>query len=280
MKKSILLFALAITTMMASAEVLNVKSVRQLQIAEGDVQVAGISPDGSFILLTNNAHNGLQKYVLATGETEILSTAAGAGYNAEISADSKTVVFRERRSGLHRSMTTQLMRRLIDERATEVLGSSTANMRELAVTRQLQMGRPSVSIEDRRMVLTIGGSSTILTPCGAEQSYIWPSVSPDARHILFYVCGRGAYVCDLQGKNVQFLGRDIRAPKWYNDNVVIGMNDRDNGEVTISSEIVAVSLDGETQVLTQGIDAMYPYASAGKIVCSGLNGETYLIEIQ
>ena len=58
------------------------------------------------------------------------------------------------------------------------------------------------------------------------------------------------------------------------------MNDQDNGEVVTSSEIVAVSLGGQTQVLTNGIDAMYPYACNGKIVCSGLNGETYLINVR
>ena len=58
------------------------------------------------------------------------------------------------------------------------------------------------------------------------------------------------------------------------------MNDKDNGETVISSEIVAVNLNGQTQVLTNGIDAMYPYACSGKIVCSGLNGETYLINVR
>lgn len=279
MKKSILFIALVIS-MIANAQVLDVASVRQLQIAAGDVQVAGISPDGTFILLTSNTHTGLQKYLLASGEMEVLSTAAGAGYNAEITADSKSVLFREKRLSANRVTTNQLVRRDLQKRTNQAVGSATSSPRQLAVTKQIELGRPTVSIENQQLVLTIGGSSTVLSPCGTEQSYIWPSVSPDARHILFYVCGRGAYVCDLQGKNVQFLGRDIRAPKWYNNNVVIGMNDRDNGEVTLSSEIVAVNLQGATQVLTSGIDAMYPYAAAGKIVCSGLNGETYLIEIK
>ena len=98
--------------------------------------------------------------------------------------------------------------------------------------------------------------------------------------MLFYVSGVGAYVCNLNGSNLQYLGHNVRAPKWYNDNIVIGMNDRDNGEIVISSEIVAVSLSGQTQVLTSGINAMYPYPCNGKIVCSGLAGETYMINIQ
>lgn len=279
MKKSFLLIGLVIS-LMASAQVLDVKSVQKLQIPEGDVKVAGISPDGSYILLTNNTHTGLQKYQLVTGETQVLSTAPGAGYNVQIADDGQSVMFREKTLNRNHLYKSKLVVRNLNKSLSKTLALPTRDFSKLNVAGQLQMGRPAVNIQNQQIVLTIGGTSTVLSPCGADKSYIWPSVSPDAQHILFYVCGQGAYVCDMNGNNVQFLGHDLRAPKWYNNQIIIGMNDKDNGEFTISSEIVAVNLQGQKQVLTSGINAMYPYAAKGKIVCSGLNGETYLIEVK
>ena len=279
MKKSFLLIGLVIS-LMASAQVLDVTSVQKLQIPEGDVKVAGISPDGSYILLTNNTHTGLQKYQLATGETQVLSTAQGAGYNVQIADDGQSVMFREKTLNRNHLYKSKLVVRNLNKSFSKTLARPTRDYSQLNVAGQLQMGKPAVNIQNQQIVLTIGGTSTVLSPCGADKSYIWPSVSPDAQHILFYVCGQGAYVCDMNGNNVQFLGHDLRAPKWYNNQIIIGMNDKDNGEFTISSEIVAVNLQGQKQVLTSGINAMYPYAANGKIVCSGLNGETYLIEVK
>ena len=279
MKKSFLLIGLVIS-LMASAQVLDVKSVQKLQIPEGDVKVAGISPDGSYILLTTNSHSGLQKYQLVTGETQVLSTAPGAGYNVQIADDGQSVMFREKTLNRNHLYKSKLVVRNLNKSLNKTLALPTRDFSKLNVAGQLQMGRPAVNIQNQQIVLTIGGTSTVLSPCGADKSYIWPSVSPDAQHILFYVCGQGAYVCDMNGNNVQFLGHDLRAPKWYNNQIIIGMNDKDNGEFTISSEIVAVNLQGQKQVLTSGINAMYPYAANGKIVCSGLNGETYLIEVK
>ena len=279
MKKSFLLIGLVIS-LMASAQVLDVTSVQKLQIPEGDVKVAGISPDGSYILLTTNSHSGLQKYQLVTGETQVLSTAPGAGYNVQIADDGQSVMFREKTLNRNHLYKSKLVVRNLNKSFSKTLARPTRDYSQLNVAGQLQMGRPAVNIQNQQIVLTIGGTSTVLSPCGADKSYIWPSVSPDAQHILFYVCGQGAYVCDMNGNNVQFLGHDLRAPKWYNNQIIIGMNDKDNGEFTISSEIVAVNLQGQKQVLTSGINAMYPYAANGKIVCSGLNGETYLIEVK
>ena len=209
MKKSFLLIGLVIS-LMASAQVLDVTSVQKLQIPEGDVKVAGISPDGSYILLTNNTHTGLQKYQLVTGETQVLSTAPGAGYNVQIADDGQSVMFREKTLNRNHLYKSKLVVRNLNKSLNKTLARPTRDYSQLNVAGQLQMGKPAVNIQNQQIVLTIGGTSTVLSPCGADKSYIWPSVSPDAQHILFYVCGQGAYVCDMNGNNVQFLGHDLR----------------------------------------------------------------------
>jgi hypothetical protein len=279
MKKLFFLVALAFAVM-ANAQVLEVASVQKLNIPDGDVKVAGIAPDGSYVLLTTNSNQGLRKFDLANETMTTLSTAAGAGYNASISADGATVVYRETSFDSNRLRQQSLKSQNIISGKKQQLVNNTRSARKLAVSGNLMAARPTCSIEDRQLMITIGGTTTQLSPCGTDKSYIWPSVSPNGRKVLFYVCGNGAYVCNLDGSGLQYLGHNLRAPKWYNDNVVIGMNDKDNGETVISSEIVAVNLNGQSQVLTNGIDAMYPYACNGKIVCSGLNGETYLISLR
>ena len=279
MKKVFFLAALAFA-MIANAQVLNVASVQQLNIPEGDVKVAGIAPDGSYILLTTNSNQGLKRYDLQSGATTTLSDAPGAGYNASISADGQTVVYRETSYDANRLRQQALKSHSFVSGKKQMLVPSTRSSRKLALNANLVAARPTCSIEDRQLMITIGGTTTQLSPCGTDKSYIWPSISPNGQKVLFYVSGVGAYVCNLDGSNLQYLGHNVRAPKWYNDNVIIGMNDRDNGEIVISSEIVAVNLAGQTQVLTNGIDAMYPYPCNGKIVCSGLSGETYMINIQ
>lgn len=279
MKKVFFLAALAFT-MAANAQVLNVTSVQQLDVPAGDVKVAGIAPDGSYILLTTGSNQGLKQFNLADKTMVTLSEAPGAGYNANISADGQTVVYRETSYDANRLRQMGLKSHNVASGQKQQLVKKTRSSRKLAVSGNLVAARPTCSIEDRQLMITIGGTTTQLSPLGTDKSYIWPSISPNGKKVLFYVCGVGAYVCNIDGSAIRFLGHNLRAPKWYNDSVVIGMNDKDNGETVISSEIVAVNLNGQTQVLTNGIDAMYPYACNGKIVCSGLNGETYMINIQ
>ena len=279
MKKVFFLVALAFA-MLANAQVLEVASVQKLDIPAGDVKVAGIAPDGSYILLTTNSNQGLKRYNLADKTTTTVSEAPGAGYNASISADGQTVVFRETFFDTNRLRQQSLKSFNLASGKQQMLVNKTRSSRKLAVSGNLVAARPTCSIEDRQLMITVGGTTTQLSPCGTDKSYIWPSISPNGHKVLFYVSGVGAYVCNLDGTNLRYLGHNVRAPKWYNDNIIIGMNDQDNGEITISSEIVAVNLNGQTQVLTSGIDAMYPYPCNGKIVCSGLGGETYMINIQ
>ncbi len=130
-------------------------------------------------------------------------------------------------------------------------------------------------------MLTRDGKTSVFSPNGQEFSYIWQSISPDATKALYFVCGVGAFVCDLDGNNIKSLGM-VRAPQWYDDNTIVGMQDVDDGEFILSSTVVAVTLDGTLQTLTDdSVIAMYPYASSatGKIAFSTPAGEAYIINV-
>ena len=75
----------------------------------------------------------------------------------------------------------------------------------------------------------------------------------------------------------------MRAPKWYNNDIVVGMQDKDNGEIIIASKLVAASVDGKVkQNLTQDSSmAMYPSVDkeGNKVAYVTTAGELFVINI-
>ncbi|MGC3977246.1 MAG: hypothetical protein QM751_02830 [Paludibacteraceae bacterium] len=121
-----------------------------------------------------------------------------------------------------------------------------------------------------------------MTPNGSEKSYIWPSVSPDAMHIVYTVASKGTFVANIDGSNVKSLGK-LNAPKWAGNKFIVGMNDIDDGEKLISSTIKVVSVDGKfSKTLTSPVNAMYPSASAdgSKIAFNTEKGEIYIMNVE
>ena len=277
--KKILLLAVALVSMMASAQVLEVASVEKLNIPQNaDSKIAGIAPDGSYLLITSQTNKGLQRFDLATKMVTTLTEADGAGYNVEFSADSKNVTYREVTYTADRSRLATLVNHNVMTAQKSVVVAATRDMQRARVRGAIA---PKVAIQNGELVITVGTTTKVLSPNGQGLSYLWPSVSPDGKKIVYYVSG-AVWTCNIDGSNLQRIG-NFRAPQWYNNNVVVGMNDQDNGHYVTSSEIVAYTLDGKKQVLTSNnIMAMYPFASANgkKIVCSTPNGEAYLINIK
>ena len=96
MKKTILLCAACAISMLTSAQLLEVVSTQQLRTPSGEeLKVAGFSPKGDYLLLTNDVNNGLIHYDLATGVTNTISEASGAGWSVKISEDGQSIVYRE-----------------------------------------------------------------------------------------------------------------------------------------------------------------------------------------
>ena len=75
----------------------------------------------------------------------------------------------------------------------------------------------------------------------------------------------------------------LRAAKWLGNDMVVGMNDVDNGEFVTSSAIVASDLKGNRQELTnETLIAMYPSVSADgkKIAFATAEGELFIINLK
>ena len=277
MKKIFLSLALAIS-MMASAQVFEVGQLTKLATPENaDAKVAGVSPDGSYILLTSGSNHGLQRFDIATGKTTVLSTASGAGYNVKVSNDGQEIVYRETSIGKDHLRKHDVVRLNMAAAKRMTVAKGQRDVKKMVVS-NTQM---SVSIENRLIVLNRNGKNITLAPNGSHESYIWPSISPDGKKLCYYVCGNGCWVSNIDGSNKQYIGHGVQAAKWYDNNTLVAMDSKDDGHFTTESTIVAYTLDGKKQVLTNNsMIAMYPYVAANAIVFSTLEGETYMLNVK
>lgn len=279
MKKTILLCAACIISMFASAQLLEVVSTRQLPIHSGEeLKVAGFSPKGNYLLLTNDVNNGLIRYDLATGAMNTITDASGAGWAVKISADGERIVYREKYMDANQLMKQNIVKYDMSAQKKVVVAKDQRNLNQLVHAN----GANSVTInEELQLVLVHNGKNIVLTPNGANEAYNWASISPDGQKILYYVSGRGCYTCDLKGGNVQYIADHCRAPQWYDNNIIIGMHDEDDGKYLTASAIVAYNLHGQKQILVnKEMMAIYPYAAEGQIAFSTAGGEIYLMKVK
>ena len=277
MKKIFLSLALAVSVM-ASAQVFEVGQLTKLNTpTDTDVKVAGVSPDGSYVLLTDGANQGLRRYDVATGKTTTITTAAGAGFNVQISNDGQEIVYRETKFDKQGLRKNNIIRLDMTTAKKATVAKAQRDMKAMVNTG----ANVSVSINDRKIVLNKNGKNIILAPNGSNESYIWPSVSPDGTKLCYYVCGNGCWVANLDGSGKQYIGHGVQAAKWYDNNTLVAMDAEDDGHFTTASAVVAYTLDGKKQVLTNGsMIAMYPHVANNLVVFSTLEGETYMLNVK
>lgn len=278
MRKTIMLVAACVMSMLASAQILQVMSVQELPAASyADARVAGISPNGDYILMTNGANQGLKRYDIASGVMTKLTDEEGAGFNVQISRDGKQIVYRERFTDENKLRYNNIMRADFSTNTKKMVAARQTN-HDLLVTPGSNV---ILTNSECKMYVTKNGKRIHIAPQGNDVNYIWASLSPDQTKILYYVSEYGCFVCNVDGSNSQFISADCRAPQWYNNNIIIAMNDQDDGHYTTKSAILAFTLDGKVQVLTTpDMIAMYPFAAEGKVVFSTLEGKTYLLNVK
>ena len=302
MKKVLFAFAICFSSI-GFAQVIDVASVKEVNIpANISAGFSTISPNGDYLLVTDFGKKGLHRYDLSTGEVKTISSAPGAGYDVKIMDDGNTVVYREASFTKYNLRKTTLKSANQNTGAKSTIVKATRDLQGVtakdgavytvengklaskAVTSKQRgvSSTPVMSINNGQLMMTRNGQTKTFSPNGTNVRYIWPSVSPDGTKVLYYVTGVGAYVCNLDGSNITSLGI-VRAPKWYNNGIIIGMNDKDGEYDTIESSIVAVTADGKTRQTLTGpsVIAMYPTASAkgDKISFTTPVGKTYIINV-
>ena len=219
----------------------------------------------------------MQRFDLASKKTTTITKADGAGYNVKIAQDGNQIVYREVTLDATKSRVSNIVRHNLAANQTQVIAKKQQHLAAMVA----DADRPSFSVKDRQLMMTKNGKTIVFSPNGQQYSYHWASLSPNGKKVSYYVSAVGCFVCDINGKNIQFIGHNCLAPVWYNDNIIIGCDAKDNGEVVLESAIVAYSLDGKKQVLTNGDQiAVFPQAAAGKIAYSTSEGEIYVMNIK
>lgn len=249
----------------------NVEVGTMKKIETGSPAYYPVLLDDGKVLTTSADYTGLVLTDLQNGKSHVLSAASSAGYNVRVSADKKNVIYQECSYSTGRRM----------------VGYSSYALEDGA-SRRLQVPQRSRSVdfdgvyavsEDLKISVYRNGQKTVLAPNGEHRRYIWPSVSPDGKKLLYTVSGVGTYVCNIDGSSPVSLGI-LRAPKWVNNSWVVGMENTTTEEMSVSA-VVMSKIDGSCrQTLTpSSIVAMYPSATEHCVAFSTDKGEVYCMEI-
>ena len=294
MKKVFISAMLLCSSVLGFAQLVEIQSVDKIDLPEGvSVNQATISPDGSFVVFSQNAKGGLHKMDLASKEINMIS-ANGNSFDLKIASDG-TVVFRESRTAENKLRYTSL--KAVDARGLETtLVAPTRDLNGFAVNGTNVMTVDNNKVEAKSLnggvavqmpvasirygQLCIDGK--VISPNGQEgASYLWPSISPNGTKVCYYLVTKGCYVANIDGSNPVYIGQ-LRATKWLNDLTVVGMNDLDDGSVVTSSKLIAASIDGKVkQELTVGESlAMFPSTNGKRIAYSTPMGDLFIINLK
>ena len=298
MKKILISALLLCSGAMSYAQLLNVQAIEKVVLPEGvTVEKATISPNGDFVVIAQNEKSGIHRLDLATKSVSTISE-SGIMHELKISNDGSTVVYREPRVNpnrmrqvalkafdINRSSESLIVPFCRDLQGVALIGDNVVAVNsEKLTTKNLKGGEAKVSMpvaSIRYGQLCIDGK--VISPNGTTgNSYLWASVSPDGSRVLYFLATRGCFVANIDGSNPVHLG-SLHAPRWYDNNTVVGMYDRDNGHEIYASRLVAVSADGKVkQNLTDDASlALFPtITTAGdKISYTTPAGELFIINI-
>jgi Tol biopolymer transport system component len=265
--------------------------------------ISGVSPDGRYILTTSPDFQGLMIMDLRRRNMQKIADDAGAGYEPVFSSDGRKVFYRSdeyrnlrKYSSLYEYDMEEGTRSLV-EPASRRLGSPVISGDKLIYSvegvqkssyplkaeNSMSQNNVYVILEDLVPFLCMNGVKKAFKPSG-EGNYIWVSLSPDMTKVLYNYNGRGTYVADTSGMILADIGR-LDAPKWINDYLIAGMNDRDDGSKVLSSDICCYSLRSKKLYNLTGtadIIEMYPWPLPGesRIAFQTQNGGLFLMHIR
>ena len=272
-------------------------SKRETLIQKGFNPILNV--DGDKLLYTTSGFSGLNLVDLKTNAVVEISKDAGSGYEPQFSTDNSKVFFRKtifennRRFNAVQSydlktkinielLAPQRLLNKIYPLNNGVIAFSGKNILRATATKSNATPVVVSANEDLKIML-YNGKISYLNPLNMpEPRYIWVSLSPDSKKILFTAAGKGTYICDLNGKILSSLG-SVNAPVWFNDNFVVAMEDKDDGHRVISSKIVMISVAKKTKtdISLPSEIAMYPTASGkvNRIAYHTENGDIEVVDV-
>ncbi len=256
--------------------------------------------DGNLLAFTTESYVGLDVYNFANRSTVKVTAEAGAGFQPVFSNNNERVFYKNivyesrlRKDGVKSyDFAANKHVQMLDPRRNLKQPQAFQNgFMVYADTKLLKATTGRTTAPASEYVWSDGSNLNIfrnnkiyiLNPIKDANGFIWASLSPNGKMILFTAAGQGTFVCDLDGKITARLG-NLNAPVWYDDNFVVGMQDKDDGHFVTESKILMKSLDGKTEKILSSANqiAMYPAAasSAGKVAYNTIDGDIYVVELK
>ena len=300
--RTLFILMLVVLSLTVKSQEIRVKKVNRVVPEDnGSYLLTGVVPGSRYLLVAGEGYNGLSMLDTRRGRIRVISSDPGAGYEPATTADGSMVFYRSdsfennrKHSSVYSyNIATGEQRLLVDKERDVLPPSVSGNAVFLKSEGKMRVeqsgiallkgtgGKTFVVIEEMMPVLYRGEERKQLMPNG-DGFYIWVSLSPDGSMILYNYQGRNSWICDTDGRVLHDLGR-VNAPRWLNNTIVIGMDDRDDGHRITSSELVYYSLpEKRRRVLTNTEDRseMFPFPFAGgkKIAFSTDKGEIYVMK--
>lgn len=259
-----------------------------------------MNENGNKLLFTSDSYQGLSMYDFESKSITSISNEPGSGYEPIFNAYNSKVFYKNTSFQSGRKFESIKSYDFAEKTKTQMLGA-TRNLKQpknfhngfLVSTDKVLLkttfGRTNKEVpvyvcsENLKMIIYRNGKGIELNPIGPEAgAYLWVSLSPDNKMILFTAARKGTFVCDLSGKILASLGK-LNAPVWYDNDFVVGMLDVDDGQFITSSKIMFVSLNGKLkkQISPDNQIAMYPSACASKseVVYNTIDGSIQMVEL-
>lgn len=220
------------------------------------------------VLLTGENFKGLSVYNIRKKNEIKISDAPGAGKKAQI--NNQNIIFQTTETVLGKKTTSYTSYNPEKQQLSSI---------DKPAAKELEVRVNAQTIE----LYKEGELIRSFSPLG-EYYYIWTSLSPDQTKILFTAAGKGTYTCDLQGNVKDEIGV-LNAPKWMNNQWLIGMNDKDDGEVLTSSDIEVIHIPSNKSFnLTEKLEdiAIYPASSpsANRVIFQNTKGEILYMNVR
>ncbi|MFH0735934.1 MAG: hypothetical protein V1773_16200 [bacterium] len=302
--KKLLIVMLFISSMIWSQELKVFSSTELTDVAGNNFYFPTLNYDGTKILLTKDNYKGLWLFDVFTKVLTVISEDPGAGYRPVFSEDDTKIMYKvdifegiKKYSSLVKfDLTTNEKTVLINkERFMNFYKSPETNsliVKTATVTQNFnikefrsieQSSIPNFAMMENDIVKIYKNNNVLEYQPFGPGNYIWVSSSTDNK-LLFTFAGKGTFVNDFNTNTIYELGY-ANAPIFNNDGkYVIYMNDKDDGEVIISSDILVSTFDGtKTYNLTNTTNRIevYPNISGNgkKIAYCTDDAHIFIIEL-
>jgi len=237
-----------------------------------------MNANGNLLAFSSENYTGLNVYDFSNKSVTKISDEQGAGFQPAFSEDGKILykntVYKSnlKYEGLK---SYDLQKKTIKEELEP--------QRILRTAQNLGKGfKVNVWSNGKNLNIYKDGKTEILNPVENANGYVWASLSPNGQMILFNAVAVGTFVCDLNGNIIASLGY-LNAPVWYDNEFVVGMQDKDDGYNITESKVIIKNLAGNItkQLSNSGQIAMFPAASsiAKKVAYNTIEGDIYVLEL-